>query len=265
MWAMSNGEWGMSLVPDRYYDVFPPPLYQSRLTVGLLLCGLAPPIVFSPFVIWAGMATPGYSHIASTFSDSAAQGKPHPEIIGTGFLLLGLLIALFAVGIYRTIPRYRTLMLISLLTCAVAIGATAFFQDYDRSPTVERNLEGFLHNAFAVTAIVAIASSIGLSGLAARNQPHWRHLSTPSVLFIFAAVVSGYLFQTGSDSYDGMFERLLTMVAMLWLVIMAANCIWVLYGAPDLRGRLEPVVVNQITPPPEIPAFTQVDEELVGE
>jgi hypothetical protein len=58
----------------------------QRLAVSCLCAGILAPFVFIPFVFWAGWVTPGYSQVSSTFSDSAAQGQPHPEIMGTGLL-----------------------------------------------------------------------------------------------------------------------------------------------------------------------------------
>ena len=85
-------------------------LSGQRLTVALLCTGLLAPLVFAPFVIWAGMVTPEYSHISSTFSDSAAQGQPHPEVMATGLLTLGILLAFFAIGCLLAFPRYNRLV-----------------------------------------------------------------------------------------------------------------------------------------------------------
>src|SRR5687768_6022702 len=170
-------------------------LSGQRLTVALLCAGLLAPIVFAPFVIWAGMITPGYSHISSTFSDSAAQGQPHPEIMGTGLLILGILLAFFAIGCLLALPRYNRLVFAPLLLTAFAIGGTGMFHDYSRMPGASRNLEGFLHNAFAVMAILSAVTAILLSGLAARNQPGWSHLFLPALAFAVAAGACGYLFE----------------------------------------------------------------------
>ena len=166
-------------------DLFSQQSMQSgqRFTVALLCAGLLTPLIFIPFVIWAGLVTPGYSHISSTFSDAAAQGQPHPEIMGTGLLLLGISLAFFAVGCFLAFPRYNRLVFVPLLLTAFAIGGTGMFRDYNRAPGSPRNLEGLLHNGFAVMAIISATAAILISGLAARRQPGWSHLFLPALWF----------------------------------------------------------------------------------
>jgi hypothetical membrane protein len=200
-------------------------LTGQRLTGALLCAGLLAPIVFAPFVIWAGMITPGYSHISSTFSDSAAQGQPHPEIMGIGLLLLGILLAFFAIGCLLAFPRYNRLVFTPLLLTAFAIGGTGMFHDYDRTPGVPRNLEGYLHNSFAVLAILSAVVAILVSGLACRRQPGWSNLALPAVGFAIGAGLCGYLFENVSDARDGLAERGFAVFALSWVVIVALTAL----------------------------------------
>jgi hypothetical membrane protein len=200
-------------------------LAGQRLTVALLYAGLLAPIVFTPFVIWAGVVTPGYSHISSTFSDSAAQGQPHPEIMGTGLLLLGIMLALFAIGCLLAFPRYNRLVFAPLFMTAFAIGGTGMFHDYGHGPGAPRNLEGFLHNTFAVITILSAIAAILASGLAVRRQPGWGHLSLPAIGFAIAAGLSGYLFETTSNARDGLAERGFAVVTLSWVVIVALTAL----------------------------------------
>ena len=203
---------------------------------AVLLCiGLLTPMVFAPFVYWAGRVTPGYSQVASTFSDSAAQGQPHPEIMGTGLLLLGVMIAFFAIGCFLAFPRANRLVLTSLMITAIAIGGTGMFHDYSRQPGADRNFEGYLHNTFAVIAILSATTAILLSGLAAHRQPGGGHLFLPAIGFAVASASCGYLFQTVSDARDGLAERGFAMVALGWIVIVALTALWSLEEVRALR------------------------------
>jgi hypothetical membrane protein len=217
-------------------------LAGQRLAVSCLFAGIIAPFVFIPFVLWAGWVTPGYSQIASTFSDSAAQGQPHPEIMGTGLLLLGILLAFFAIGCFLTMPRCNRLVFVPQLICAAAIGGTGMFHDYSRLPGAPRNLEGFLHNTFASIAILSATVAILVSGLAARRQPGWSHLFLPAIGFALASATCGYLFQTVSDARDGLAERGFAVVALGWIVIVALTALWSL---EDIRA-LRPVPTDPI-------------------
>lgn len=207
-------------------------LSSQRLTVALLCAGLLAPIVFAPFVIWAGIVTPGYSHVSSTFSDAAAQGQPHPEIMATALLILGILLALFAIGCLLAFPRYNRLVFLSLLMTAFAIGGTGLFRDYNRNPGSTRNLEGFLHNTFAILAISSAVTAILISGLAAHRQPGWSQLTLPAVGFAIGAGLCGYLFENVSDARDGLAERGFAMFALGWTLIVALTA---LSSMGDLR------------------------------
>jgi hypothetical membrane protein len=215
-------------------------LAGQRFPAALLSAGLIAPFVFAPFVIWAGWVTPGYSQIASTFSDSAAQGQPHPEIMACGLLLLGMLLAFFAIGCFLTMPRYNRLVFSPLMLSAIAIGATGMFHDYDRSPGVPRNFEGYLHNTFAAVAILSATAAILLSGFAARRQPGWGHLFLPAIGFAIASGVCGYLFQTVSDARDGLAERGFATVALGWTVIVALTALSSLEEVRTLRTPQDP-------------------------
>ena len=226
------------VVPSLRRDV----LTDQWVAVLALGAGLIAPFVFTPFVIWAGWVTPGYSHVSSTFSDSAAQGQPHPEIMGAGLLLLGILIALFAIGCFLTFPRWNRLVFVPQLICAAAIGGTGMFHDYDRSPGASRNLEGYLHNTFAVIAILSATAAILLSGFATRGKPGWSHLLLPAIAFALSSAACGYLFQTASDARDGLAERGFATVALRWIVIVAVTAL-ASFDALPRRGDETPFLI----------------------
>ena len=206
-------------------------------TIALLLCGCAAPLVFLPFVFWSGLVTPGYSHFSSTFSDAAAQGQPYPAIIGTGLVLLGLLLGLYGLGLSRTLPRYGGLCRASLTVAALAIAGTGIFQDHNRSPFVERNLEGMTHNAFAMVAILGIIATIAVTVLAVRDSPEWERLPIVGVACLLGTAVTGIAFLNVGDGRDGLAERLFAAVAIGWLVLMAVNGLRIAAEQGGLESR----------------------------
>lgn len=219
-------------------QVAEPAVHDLRLVYGSLLCGVAAPFIFVPFVLWAGAVTPGYSQISSTFSDAAAQGQPYPQIMGTGLLLLALALALSSYGIARSMPRFGIPVGCSLFLAALAITGTGIFRDYNRHAGSPRNLEGLIHNACASLAILSIILATLLTGIASFRQPGWRHLFAPASIFTLGAILAGITFQTGSDARDGLAERAFALFAFTWLAIVALNGVWFLQGMPDLRGLL---------------------------
>jgi hypothetical protein len=99
------------------------------------------------------------------------------------------------------------------------------FHDYSRVPGSPRNLEGFLHNASASLAILSAIAAILASGLAAKGQLGWSHLTLPSIGFAIAAGLCGYLFETVSDARDGLAERGFAIVTLSWVIIVALTAL----------------------------------------
>jgi hypothetical membrane protein len=196
------------------------------------MCGLIAPFVFVPIVYVAGIETPGYSQIRSTFSDSAAQGQPHPEIIGVGLILVAILLVGYARGLDVVLPRYQAAARFAMLGGAISIGATGIFQDHNRSPNVPRNLEGYSHNFFAMTAIFSIIAAAIIIDRAIAGQAGWTHLRWPGIATMVLLTFSGSGFYVVGDNHDGLLERAFSTVAFSWLVLVAGNAIWLLVHVP---------------------------------
>ena len=136
------------------------------------------------------------------------------------------MIAFFAIGCFLAFPRANCLVLAPLLLTAIAIGGTGMFHDYSRLPGANRNFEGYLHNTFAVIAILSATTAILISGLAARRQPGWGHLFLPAIGFALASAACGDLVQTVSDARDGRAGRGFAGGARGWIVIGARTALW---------------------------------------
>ena len=92
-------------------------------------------------------------------------------------------------------------------------------------PVARQRAEGFLHNGFAVMAILSAVTAILISGFAARKQPGWSHLFFPAFAFAIGAGTCGYLFDTVSDARDGLAERGFAIFALGWVVIVALTAL----------------------------------------
>ena len=79
-----------------------------KLFVG---AGIMAPIAFTTVVLVSGRAYPGYSHTTRAISDLGTSQSPQGALMNVGgFGLVGLCIALFGVGLHRTLgARVQTL------------------------------------------------------------------------------------------------------------------------------------------------------------
>jgi hypothetical protein len=192
---------------------------QGR-TAMLLASGPLAIVVFLPFAIAAAIRTPGYDYMASTFSDLAAQGAPHPEIVATGFLLAGLCLALFAVGIGRVFPQRGRALQVAILAIAAGLWGTALFQDHPRGQD-GRNLEGVIHNAFATFTTVAILATIVIALPVVWKRPGWSHLVLPGALICLLVAGSIIVLEAGPEEHDGIAERTLLFASLIWSSLLA--------------------------------------------
>ncbi len=195
-----------------------------------LWAGAIAPLLFVPLLILAGRATPGYGHMASTFSDASAQGSPRPEFMTAGLTLVSICLLLAGFGLARSMPRHGRLVQCGLFVSALSILQTAVFRDYNRSPWVPRNREGLLHNTFAIVAIFAILIAILTVVLAVRSDSAWAHLSMPGLTVLTIIALAGFAFTWGPDSHDGLAERFLAGAAFSYLSWVSLTALAVLRG-----------------------------------
>ena len=203
------------------------PHADSRLTRALLWCGVAAPISLVVFVVWAAAVTPDYSHMANTISQLAAQGRPHPEIMGAGFVVFGLLVDGFAWGLYRTLGRSggTIAMLAGLLVFGMSVALSGFAQDYNQSPDVPHNLEGHLHSIFAQIAVIGLLVGMFFLARSAHQRPGWRIIPGVSVAAAVTVTGFGLLFTLLPASVQGLLQRGLYGATLLWLICVAATAI----------------------------------------
>lgn len=67
------------------------------------LCGLAAPLIYTVGAFAAGAGTPDYSHMTQFVSELGATDAPMALLMNATFLLFGVLMALFALGLHRGI------------------------------------------------------------------------------------------------------------------------------------------------------------------
>jgi len=220
-----------------------PPVTDSPIgdtTARYLAAGILAPLIFVPFAIAAGLVTPRYGHVSATFSDSAAQGTPHPEVIGAGLILLAICLVVFSLGFARVMPRRKRVTQLCVLATAISIAGTATFQDYSRASMAERNTEGYLHNAFALIAVFSILATIASTGIAFRGDRQWGALAPAAAVCFVIAALSGLAFNFGPDSHDGLAERVLAFSALLWVSVLSMMGLSTRYDLAQLLARLRP-------------------------
>jgi len=115
---------------------------------------------------------------------------------------------------------------------------TAVFRDYNRSPWMPRNQEGFLHNTFATIAVFSVLATILAISIALRSQDGWAHLSAPGLAVMIVVALAGLAFTWGPDSHDGLAERMLAAVAFGYLAWVSLTALDQVQGVPLRNSTL---------------------------
>ncbi len=88
----------------------------------LLLAGFFGPIVFALVIFLSGLMYPGYDHVNQVISDLGAVGSPVKDFMNlSGFMLFGIFILAFSIGVYGTRDS-RVGKIISALFAVAGIG-----------------------------------------------------------------------------------------------------------------------------------------------
>jgi len=156
-----------------------------------------------------------------------------------GFLVVGLLVEVFAVGLLFSIRGTRGFRIgIGLLVCfgfgLLMIGA------FREDPTGSlHTIQGTIHivTAAIIFSVFPIASL--LIGLGLRKDPYWKGLFrhtivTSGLAFVF---VIGHLFLLDQLSWLGLYERVLVANIVIWVEIMAIKLLRLSLSASDILKR----------------------------
>ena len=156
---------------------------MKRLAV---ICGLAGPILFAGMLIWLTtieqdfMRTLGWDglrHPTLDWPSGLALG-PHGGWMVATFLVCGLLMSLFALGlrVYMTPDPFSTAGTALLLLAGLAMMGEAFLADPTRAPPPP-TWHGVLHDVFFVALGLTLMPGMLVLGRAFQLDPRWRGLA----------------------------------------------------------------------------------------
>jgi hypothetical protein len=209
---------------------------RSRVTGAVvLLVGLLAAVSNCTFVFRA-MSPSRLDPLNSMISELEVPGQPLSEFFRWSSLLSGVAAALFAVGLYRRIPRGR----LGLAGCAAlavfgVAGAVDALIPMDCAPSASAvcfraELDGptswpyQAHTWFDVAGTVALLVSLWLFGRHLRHRTGWRVAAVASGTgFVWLLIGSGVL-TVMSIWYlpgVGLLQRLVVLAGSAWLAVLA--------------------------------------------
>ena len=206
---------------------------QPLMTKLLLMCGVIGSFLFTIVYLIEGATRPGYNawHQAISLLSQSNQGW---EQI-TNFIVCGLLIIAFAIGLRQTLRTGRGATWGPILLAAVGVGlivAGVFVTDPAQGyppgtpdgSTVHPTLLGTIHFAIGTPAVFGLLP-LACFVLARRfaeetQQKGWAVYSVLTGVLMLAFFV-GFIITGIHDGPAGLMERLSIMTGMAWIVLLA--------------------------------------------
>jgi len=206
----------------------------------LAACGVLAPVSFVIGMIVASALTPGYSHAAEQISALGSVGYPAaPVQIIVGFILSGLLIIAFAVGLHRGIPGESKWGPAFLVLSGIGLVGVGVFQ-CDPGCT-NAPFTGSLRDSshFVMFNLAEMGAIIGilLTGRRLSGHPQWSRLRSFSLLIGWGTLVifiAWYTTPIGVYVGDGTMERIVAGLPLLWTAVMGIR---LLSPPPVIEGE----------------------------
>jgi hypothetical membrane protein len=185
------------------------------------ISGIAAPVIFTLTVGILGFIQPGYSHLSQLMSELGETGAPYAIIMNVlGFGLFGILIVGFAPGLYFALRQRRTAFAGSafILAAGVAFIAMAFLPC--DTACVPVTTAGRMHLVLGLVAVIAAVMAACILAYPMRMEMYWHG-------FWIYSLASGVLvllllpFFLSVQSYEGMFQRLMVAVILVWTEVIA--------------------------------------------
>ena len=201
------------------------PLDDTSESRGLLLAGIAAPVVLTVAIVLAGYYEPDYSHVSQYVSELGAVGASHQRAFNSGGLFLsGVLTVLFALGLYLRVKPHTSLVATSVLAALAGVGrlVAGLFPCDAGCNMEEMSLPATVHSLAAFIGLLsgALAPIFLAIGLRRSRQNILFRLSAGlgSASLVLAVIFFG--FGKGLP-YIGVIQRLILAAFYAWVVAVA--------------------------------------------
>ncbi len=196
----------------------------------LLACGAIGPLLFIVVFLIEGATRPNYSALHNFVSSLSLGDQGWVQI--TNFLICGMLVLCFAIGLQRVLHSGKGSILGPILLGIFGlslIGAALFVTDpllgYPPGASSTPTLHGTLHVLLSLVAFIALPAACFVLARRFAADPAWRGWTLYSiatgilvvVFFIAADVVAS----PNSNAPAGLVQRLSIIIGWGWIALLA--------------------------------------------
>ena len=191
------------------------------------LVGIVGPVVVIVGDLAASSSIPGYSPVRDSVSSLALTSIGWLQSIC--FLAMGLLLEIFAAGLFFNIRRARGFHagIVLLALCGfVLMLIAAFHMD---APGTQRTIEGIIHTVASYGLGLLFPIAILSLSLSLKSDPNWKNIFIYTLIagVLALALILGALLAE-QQGWFGLYERIIILNALIWVEVVAIHFLRVL-------------------------------------
>jgi hypothetical protein len=224
-----------------YYNVSTRPVIWRLNPISLMaLSGIIGPVILliADFLAARSAEASHYDYVLHSISSLAWTPMGYIQTIG--FLTIGLLVEIFAAGLFLSIRGRRCFGLGILCLVAFGFGLLLVGAFHTDLPGEAATLDGMIHQGAANTIFFMLPLAVLLMLPSLKLDPYWRSLFPGSLVLAVLALAWMLIYVIwlpDNLSWFGLYERILLYIEILWVEIMA---IWMLRLSLMRRVGLTP-------------------------
>ena len=210
---------------------------QDRRTSLLLTGGAVGPVLFWLVVVVDGFTKPGYD-ARKAFISELALGE-HGWVQSANFVVVGLLMLGFAVGLRQLFSTGRASVFGPLLVGMVGLGlvASGIFRtdptNYPAGADTTMTTKGGIHFIAFLIIVVSVIAGCFVFARRFRQEPTWRGYGRYSVITgVLVPVLLAVNIVWGS--YVGLTQRALVAAFFVWFEVIALRALRLTTSVPEL-------------------------------
>jgi hypothetical membrane protein len=181
-------------------------------------CGILATIIFVLAIIVFSILTPSYSNLTNAISELGASGAPYALAVNIfGFILVGILIVVYAWGLHlglRNKPGAIILPLLAGISGIGVIGWGVFPAESGFRPSTQTTL----HFLMVFVNYLPYILAAFIFSIKLKADPYWRHLVLFSIVMGILAIASYFL---PRSIPAGVSQRIGLGTYFLWVLVMA--------------------------------------------
>ncbi|NIO44989.1 MAG: DUF998 domain-containing protein [Candidatus Aenigmarchaeota archaeon] len=198
---------------------------KYNLKKFLLICGILAPLLLACTDILAGTLYPGYSFISQAISELFAIGAPTSGLVVPLFSLYSVLLIAFALGVWMSAGRKRSLRVVALMVFGNAANGLVlwpFFPMHMRGAVM--TFTDTMHITLASIGVIFSVVALVFGAMAFRKRFRIYTIVTILILLVFGTIPfleAPQLAANQPTPWTGFGERVASYVYEIWVVVLA--------------------------------------------